>query len=85
MGIQTICSLSLSQGGKKLGHMQKRVSARVGPFRWSARCGREAEAQRKQARRIVQKNVETDSTCCQHRQQLATLRVTGTMLEAMCE
>jgi len=23
--------LSLSQGGKKLGHMQKRVSARVGP------------------------------------------------------
>ena len=32
MGIQagTIC-LSLSQGGKKLGHMQKRVSAREGP------------------------------------------------------
>ena len=24
-------TLSLSQGGKKLGHMQKRVSARVGP------------------------------------------------------
>ena len=54
--ITGICSLlSLSQGGKKLGHMQKRVSARVEPLGWSARCGREAEEEEDV------KNVETDS------------------------
>ena len=64
--------LSPSQGGKKSGHMQKRV--RGGRGRAGGAADAEGRQETRQGRRIVQKNVETGSTRQhrQHRQQLAT-------------